>query len=91
MKIGTPITPLTIPIGNSAGFKNNRADRSVKFNTTAPIIALFTINFRLSEPTKTRKICGTINPTKAITPTYAVATATKTTSTKRILNFNCLT
>lgn len=88
--MGTPTTEVTIPMGSSAGRNNILESRSATQSKIPPNKALFRIKNRLSLPLISRNKCGTINPTKLMTPTNAVATATIITLMSRIFHFRLL-
>ena len=71
MKKGPPNIAVMIPTGISVGASKVRANVSQIIKKLAPNNMDVGISILRSDPTKSRTICGTINPTKPIGPQVA--------------------
>src|SRR6266705_1567588 len=74
---GTPSSAVTMPTGSSRGATTVRASVSAAARRTPPARNAVGNRVRCSRPQRRRQTCGTISPTKPITPATATAAAVK--------------
>src|SRR5256884_3787420 len=74
---GTPSSAVTMPTGSSRGATTVRASVSAAARRTPPARNAVGDRVRCSRPQRRRQTCGTISPTKPITPATATAAAVK--------------
>src|SRR6266446_6416028 len=74
---GTPRSAVTIPTGSSRGATTVRASVSAAARRIPPVRNAVGNSVRWSRPQRRRQTCGTISPTKPITPATATAAAVK--------------